>query len=124
MHRRTLLICAIFLIATGISAWAADVTGVWAGNITSPEGEYALTYTFKQEGTKLTGTLTGPTDPLEIQEGKVEGEKISFFVQVDLGAGMVKFSSKGTIKGDEILLTTTNDAGMDLGGEHSLKRQK
>jgi hypothetical protein len=36
----------------------------------------------------------------------------------------VKFTSKGTIKGDEIVLTTTNDAGMDLGGEMTLKRQK
>ena len=28
------------------------------------------------------------------------------------------------VKGDEIALTTTNDAGMDFGGEMTLKRQK
>jgi hypothetical protein len=63
-------------------------------------------------------------DPVEIQDGKVEGDKISFSLQVDLGNGMVKFTSKGTIKGDEMVLTTTNDAGLDLAAEMTLKRQK
>jgi hypothetical protein len=54
----------------------------------------------------------------------VEGDKISFWVQVDMGGNVVKFTSAGTIKGDEITITTTNDAGMDLGGAMTLKRQK
>jgi hypothetical protein len=112
------------MILLGISAWAVDVTGVWTGTASGPNGDFALTYTLKQDGQKLTGTVTGPTDPIEIQEGKVDGDKISFSLQVDLGNGMVKFTSKGTIKGDEIVLTTTNDAGMDLGGEMTLKKQK
>jgi hypothetical protein len=124
MQRRTLLTCAILLVVTGTAAWAADVTGVWTGTISGGDGDYALTYTFKQDGQKLTGTVTGPTDPIQIQEGKVEGDKISFWLQVDMGDNVVKFTTKGTIKGDEIVLTTTNDAGMDLGGEMTLKRQK
>ena len=124
MQRRTLLTCAILLVLTGIAAWAADVTGVWTGTISGGDGEYALTYTFKQDGQKLTGTISGPTDPLQIQDGKVEGDKISFWVQVDMGGSVVKFTSKGTIKGDEIVLPTTNDAGMDLAGEMTIKKQK
>ena len=124
MQRRTLLTCAILLVLTGIAAWAADVTGVWTGTISGGDGEYALTYTFKQDGQKLTGTISGPTDPLPIQDGKVEGDKISFWVQVDMGGNVVKFTSAGTIKGDEISITTTNDAGMDLGGAMTLKKQK
>ena len=124
MHRRSLLICAVLLVVTGIAAWAADVTGVWTGTISGGDGDYALTYTFKQDGQKLTGTVTGPTDPIPIQEGKVDGDKISFWLQVDMGGSVVKFTTTGTIKGDEISLTTTNDAGMDLGGAMTLKRQK
>lgn len=124
MQRRTLLTCAILLVLTGTAAWAADVTGVWTGNISGPNGDFALTYTFKQDGQKLTGSVTGPTDPIDIQEGKVEGDKISFSLQVDMGGSVVKFTSKGTIKGDEIVLTTTNDAGMDLAGEMTIKKQK
>jgi len=124
MQRRTLLACAILLVLTGIAAWAADVTGVWTGTASGSNGDFALTYTFKQDGQKLTGTMTGPTDPIEIQGGKVEGDKISFTLQVDMGNGVVTFTSKGTIKEDTIVLTTTNDAGMDLGGEMTLKKQK
>ncbi|MGA3016039.1 MAG: hypothetical protein ABSF62_02890 [Bryobacteraceae bacterium] len=124
MQRRTLLICTVLLVLTGIAAWAADVTGVWTGTISGGDGDYALTYTFRQDGQKLTGTVTGPTDPIQIQDGKVEGDKISFWLQVDMGGGVVKFTTTGTIKGDEISLTTTNDAGMDLGGAMTLKRQK
>ncbi|MGD0870134.1 MAG: hypothetical protein ABSB88_11325 [Bryobacteraceae bacterium] len=124
MQRRTLLTCAILLVLTGIAAWAADVTGVWTGTASGGDGDYALTYTFKQDGQKLTGTVTGPTDPIQIQDGKVDGDKISFWLQVDMGGNVVKFTSTGTIKGDEISLTTTNDAGMDLGGAMTLKKQK
>jgi hypothetical protein len=124
MQGRTLLTCAILLVVAGTAAWAADVTGVWTGTASGANGDFALTYTFRQDGQKLTGTLTGPTDPIEIQEGKVEGDKISFWLQVDMGNGVVKFTSKGTIKDDTITLTTTNDAGMDLGGEMTLKKQK
>jgi hypothetical protein len=124
MQKRTLLTCAILLVLAGVAAWGADVSGVWTGTASGANGDFALTYTFKQDGQKLTGTVTGPTDPIEIQEGKVEGDKISFFMQVDMGSGVVKFTSTGTIKGDEIVLTTTNDAGMDLGAEMTLKKQK
>ena len=100
------------------------MTGTWTGTISSPNGDFNLTYTFKQDGDKLTGTVTGPSDPIPISEGKVDGDKISFSVNVDMGGSTVKFSSKGTINGDEIKLNTTNDGGLDMGGEMTLKKQK
>ncbi|HTT63132.1 MAG TPA: hypothetical protein VMG35_14860 [Bryobacteraceae bacterium] len=124
MQKRTLLGLALLLVFTAAAAWAADVTGTWTGTISGPNGDFSLTYTFKQDGDKLTGTVTGPTDPIPIADGKVDGDKISFSVSVDMGGNTVKFTSKGTIKGDEITLTTTNDGGMDMGGEMTLKRQK
>jgi hypothetical protein len=124
MQKRTLCALAVLLALTAVAAWAADVTGTWIGTISGPDGDFSLTYTFKQDGDKLTGTVSGPTDPLPIIEGKVDGDKISFAVNVDMGGNVVKFSSKGSIKGDQIVVTTTNDAGMDMGGEMTLKKQK
>ena len=124
MQRRTLLGLAVVLALSAAAAWAADVTGTWTGTISSPNGDFNLTYTFKQDGDKLTGTVTGPSDPIPISEGKVDGDKISFSVNVDMGGSTVKFSSKGTINGDEIKLNTTNDGGLDMGGEMTLKKQK
>jgi len=126
MRTRTQVVSGFLLAVLAVAAWAADVTGNWAGSISGPDGNtFDLTYTFKQEGTKLTGTVTPPQgDVLPLVDGKVEGDKISFAVNVDMGGNNVKFSSEGTIKGDEITLSTTNDAGMDMGGSMKLKRVK
>lgn len=106
------------------AAWAVDITGTWTGSISSPNGDFALTYNFKQDGAKLTGTVTGPQgDPMPLVDCKIDGDKISFAVKVDMGGNAATFSSKGTIKGDEIAITTTNDVGVDMGGEMKLKRQ-
>lgn len=107
------------------AAWAADVTGTWKGDIEGPDGSISLTYTFKQDGAKLTGTVTGPQgDPLELQEGKVEGDKIHFAVNVPFNGGS-KFISDGAIKSDdEISLETKTDSGESFGGAITLKKQK
>jgi len=107
-----------------LAAWAGDVSGTWTGQVTGPDGNgFSLTYSFKQDGEKLTGTVTGPQgDPLQLEEGKVQGDKISFAVHVDFNGG-TKFSSEGTVKGDEITLTTKTENGDTL-GQVTLKKQK
>ena len=115
----------ILLLLFAAAAWAADVTGTWKGEMTSPDGNtFSLTYTFKQDGTKLTGTVLGPQgDALPLDNGKVEGDKISFSVKVDFNGGTV-FSSEGTINGDEITLKTKTEGGdMDF-PPLTIKRQK
>jgi hypothetical protein len=115
----------ILFLLLATAAWAADVTGTWKGDVSSPDGNtFSLTYTFKQDGTKLTGTVLGPQgDPLPLDNGKVEGDKISFSVKVDMNGGMV-FSSEGTIKGDEITLKTKAE-GSDMDFPPiTVKRQK
>src|SRR5450631_2872615 len=116
----TALLCAIF---AGV-ALAADITGNWTGTIQMGDNPFALTYAFKQDGEKLTGTVTGPQgDPLPLKEGKVAGDKVSFFVNVDMGGTPSKFSSEGVIKGDEITLTTKSEGGPDFPAM-TLKRVK
>jgi hypothetical protein len=45
---------------SAVKAFAADVTGAWSGEAKGPNGEsFQLTLTFKQYGTRLTGTVTG-----------------------------------------------------------------
>ena len=89
------------------------------------DNPFTLTYAFKQDGEKLTGTVTGPQgDPLPLKEGKVAGDKISFYVNVDMGGTPAKFSSEGVVKGDEITLTTKAEGGPDFGPPMILKRVK
>jgi len=105
---------------TPAMGFAADVTGTWTGQIGGPDGGgFTITFHFKQDGAKLTGTLDGPQgDPMEITAGKVEGDKISFAVKMagpDGGDGM-KIVHEGTISGDEIKLNIKMEGGPQGGG--------
>lgn len=64
------------------TAAAADVSGKWKAEFTTPDGTPRTnTFTFKQEGDKLTGTVAGSQDETPIEEGKVVGDEISFSAQ-------------------------------------------
>jgi len=122
MKRALHLFVAVIIVFSAVAAFAADVTGAWSGEAKGPNGEsFPLTFNFKQDGAKLTGTVTGPQgDPLEITDGKVDGDKIAFNVSFN---GMT-ISHDGVIKGDEIALKTKTDQGAFPGGEMTLKRSK
>jgi len=124
MRRRTLALAAGVLLLLAGAALAADITGTWAGQLSGPDGNgFTLTYSFKQDGEKLTGSVAGPQgDPLPLEEGKVQGDKVSFSVRVEFNGG-TKFTSEGTIKGEEITLSTKSDSG-DALGSITLKKQK
>lgn len=124
MQIRNLALAGVLLAMMSLIASAADISGTWSGSASSPNGEFSLTYVFQQEGAKLTVTVSTPQGDLPIQEGKVEGDHISFLVKTDLDGGPVTFTVKGVVKGDEIALVSTNDAGMDIAAQMTLKRQK
>jgi hypothetical protein len=94
------LVAALLFLAG--FAFAADVDGKWAGEIVGQGMEIA--FTFKAEGTTLTGVhiVNGTETP--IKEGKIDGNNISFTVTLDMG-GETKIPHKGTISGDQIKMT-------------------
>jgi opacity protein-like surface antigen len=122
MQRRIFLACAVLMTVMAGAALAADITGNWTGST----DQFTVTFAFKQDGETLTGAVTVPQgDPLPISDGKVQGDKISFTVKVDMGGNSMTIRHEGTIKGDEISLTTKVEGGGDFGGgPMTLKRQK
>jgi hypothetical protein len=98
---RTALLFLAFVCASGM-ALAADVTGNWKGQITTPNGDMDVQYTFKQDGNKLTGTAVSPHgDSMEILDGKVDGDAMTFVVEAKMNGGM-KVPHSGKISGDAI----------------------
>ena len=86
-------------------ASAADITGNWKADLQAPQGQVQVSYTFKQAGEALTGTWQAAQSPtVEITEGKVTGDKVSFVVKMGPNATIV-FAHEGTVSGDEIQLT-------------------
>ena len=114
---------ALALLVFAALAAAADVTGTWTGSLATGNGDFALVYNFKQDGATLSGTLETPQgDTVDIQDGKVNGDKISFTFEVQYNGGM-KFTNEGSVKGDEMTLTTTHEGGGEYSGTTTLKRK-
>jgi hypothetical protein len=94
---------------------AADISGNWAGTLQAGDTPVPLTFALKQDGEKLTGTVTHPEGPsLSLNEGKVQGDKLSFFVTAEMNGTPTKFIGNGVIKGEEITLTLKADGGPDF----------
>jgi hypothetical protein len=105
MLSRQLVKSALLIAVLAVVASAADITGNWKADLQTPQGMVQVSYTFKQDGGTLTGTWQAAQSPtVEITEGKVTGDKVSFVVKMGPGAN-ITFAHEGTIKGDEIQLT-------------------
>lgn len=125
MKKVLLCACVVFAMALmSTTARAADVTGSWTAEMTTPDGNsFQIEFDFKQDGAKLTGTVQGPGGgAMNISNGKVDGNHISF----DVSFNGSTISHDGTLNeaGDEIEITTKSDSGDIPGGKLTLKRVK
>ena len=101
------LVLGFLLLA--VSAFAADVDGKWSGTISTPNGDFPQTFTFKAEGAALSGSLEFmPGMAIPIADGKVDGNNISFSVTLDFGMPF-QLTYTGVVSGNELKLK--GDAG-------------
>ncbi len=120
MNKRMLLIGAVILSTLVVTAWAADVSGKWIAEAPGGQqgGTSEITLVFKVDGSTLTGTLDNSQVPgaIEIKDGKIEENDISFHVLRAFGENEMKVVWKGTVSGDEIKFTREIEGGMMGGG--------
>ena len=112
MKKRLISLCGLFVLAS-LVAFAADVTGKWTSEAPAGGKGGPQTLTLKQDGSKLTGTVdAGRGGPVELSNGSVEGDKVSFEVTRDFG-DKGKFTSKysGTVSGTTMKLNVDNGRG-------------
>ena len=103
MKRNWVLLALVFVILSALAAFAADVSGTWSGTAKGPDGsDFTLTFKLKQDGAKLTGTSASPQGEIEISDGKVDGDKLSFNVSFN---GMV-ISHEGLLKNEDDMALT------------------
>jgi hypothetical protein len=93
------------LAASAALLFAAGIDGKWTATQTFGDRSFESTMTFKADGSKLTGTVSGRRGDTEIQDGKIEGNNISFTVKRQTQKGDFTSMYKGTLKGDEIDFT-------------------
>lgn len=75
------LACCFIVFAAFV---IADLNGKWTGVIKTPDGnDLQVTYNFKVDGDKLTGTGESPAGTVTIDDGKITGDAFTFKVTVD-----------------------------------------
>jgi len=106
MIRRALM-AGILMAVCAAFAFAADFNGRWESSISTPNGDVPLVFHFKVDGTKLTGTVETPNGNADLEEGKVDGDKIAFKTH----AGDAEITHEGKISGDTIQLSVEGPWG-------------
>ena len=90
----------ILMLTMALSAFAADVAGKWKATMEGPNGSMQLTFDLKVEGKKITGKAIGDMGEMQITDGTIDGDRISFAIETD----QMKVVHKGTVSGDEMKL--------------------
>jgi opacity protein-like surface antigen len=109
MIKNRVLLSAVIAAALAAAAFAADVTGIWTATFDTQVGAQKYTYTFKVQGTKLTGKAKSELamTETEITEGTVNGDDISFVENLSFQDMPLRIVYKGKMAGDELKLTRT-----------------
>ena len=106
MIRRFLLVVALCAISLA-PVRAADIDGKWSGSIDTPMGAIPVGFSFKADGATLNGSMTGMDGgEIPIKNGKIDGNKISFNVSLDIGGMSLEFAYTGTLSGDTLQLSS------------------
>jgi hypothetical protein len=95
----------VAVVAVTASVHAATVDGKWTGTIDSPNGPAQISFTFQADGNTLTGSTTGPDgNVVQIKNGKIDGDKISFALDLDFGGMPFTLAYTGVVTADQIKL--------------------
>jgi hypothetical protein len=114
------------VLGLGSPALAADATGTWKWTVERGGNTFETTLKLKQQGEKLTGTITGRQgNETEIEDGKVAGETVSFKVTREFGGNKVVMTYQGKLSGDTIKGETKFERdGQEQTREWEAKREK
>jgi len=129
MDKRIVLCALAALLVGAVTVYAADIDGKWVAKMQGRPGgarpgakgapgagggqEFVVTFNFKADGEKLTGTISNPAGgETEISEGKIRGNDISFKIKREFQEKSFVMLYKGKIEGDQIKFTQSIE-GMD-----------
>jgi hypothetical protein len=109
----------VFLCLCG-ALIAADVTGKWTGQM--GEGGREVVFDLKQDGTKISGTMSGPNgEPRKITGGSLTGDDIDMTVASEWQGSPVTLKVKGKVSGSEMKLRIESEGG-DWGTGATVKK--
>ena len=103
---KTTFLALVAFFCLSIAAFAASADGKWTADVPGRGGNtMQTTFTFKTEGNTLTGTVATERGENPIQNGKVDGDNISFEQVLNFNGNERRLNYKGTVSANEMKLT-------------------
>jgi len=94
-----------------LTAFAQNtIDGDWKGTRETPNGAFEINYTFKVEGSELTGVWKTQFGEAPIENGKVDGKKFSYTVSFN----EMTINSTGEVIGENEILIKNERGEMKL----------
>ena len=81
---------------------AANVSGDWDLEVSSPQGQIRVSLSLKVEGATVTGSLVSPMGTVEIQFGTIAGNQVRLTANLNMGGDSVEAVVNGTVEGDSM----------------------
>ena len=102
-------VAVLALVFTAAPFAQGGVAGDWTLNINGPQGAIDVTCKLKQDGEKVTGTLTGPQGDVEVA-GTFKESKLALAFTVVTPQGNLDIKVNGDVTGSDM------KGQIDLGG--------
>ena len=93
-------VVVIALAAASLSA-QASISGDWDLNINGPEGVITATATLKQDGEKVSGSITSPQGTVELA-GTYKAKKVELAFQIQSPNGPLDIKVNGDVDGADM----------------------
>ena len=123
MRTRALVATALATLLT-LPALAQSAAGRWNASVDTEFGPFAFVFEFVVDAAgKLTGAMQNEfIGAIPIAEGAIKGNDISFKLTIDGGPnGAMTINYTGTVKGDELALTSKFEGTPPPGGQAETK---
>ena len=102
------LLAALVLFAAPVSAQdtakvaTAKVAGSWDFSFTSPQGAATWRIKFDQAGDTLRGSAATDFGQLDVRDGWITGDDMSFSLSLNFNGQMITVNFAGKVKGDTV----------------------
>lgn len=110
---RKLGLTVLFFALGSVTALAADFNGKWTAEMQGRNGPQTVTFDFHVDGSTLTGKITTPRGDMDISNGKVDGDNITFDQVMNFNGNSFTVTYKGKADGDNIKFTRQFGAAGD-----------
>lgn len=105
--RRSVIVGAVLLLIQilAVTAMAQDkLAGNWVGKVKSPRGERDANATFKKDGDKYTGTISGlmPGQQVPLKDIKVDGDDVTAVADMETPQATITINYKFKLQGDAL----------------------